>query len=178
MSIFCLDRLLVVGNHPVDVLQRAADRLCDVLQRVRIGGQHRHAILVEGNTGCCLLATLQRYRSDPGQPLKFEPDQRVLADRGVVLDHRECDNSTRVVQLHGDHFPDPDAVEIHAAAVAQTRCRTFEHDAERAARLGGVEGLEPQHKAERRGNHCQRERSDQDEVRPRFHSINSGITSP
>jgi len=35
--------------------------------------------------------------------------------------------------------------------------------------------LEPEHKAERRGNHCQRERSNQDEVRPRsICSVNSG----
>jgi len=45
-------------------------------------------------------------------------------------------------------------------------------------RLGGVEALKPQHKAERRGNHCQRKGSDQDVIRPRFHSTNSGTTSP
>ena len=36
------------------------------------------------------------------------------------------------------------------------------------------EALEPQHEAERRRNHGQREGSDQDVIRPRFHSINSG----
>jgi hypothetical protein len=36
-----------------------------------------------------------------------------------------------------------------------------------------METLEPQHKAESRGNHRQRERSDQDEIRPRFHQTNS-----
>ena len=169
-----LHRLLVVGDHPVDVLQRAADRLGDVLQRVRIGRQHGNAILVQGNRGRGLLAALQRNRGDAGQPLKFEPDQGVLAHRRVVLDHRECDDTTRVVELHGHHFPYPDTVEIDAAAVAQARCRAFEDDAERAARLGGVEALEPEHKAERGGNHRQRERSDQDEIRPRFHQTNSG----
>ena len=173
-----LDRLLVVGDHPVDVLQRAADRLGDVLQRVRIGGQHRDAVLIQRNRGRGLLAALQRDRGDAGQALEFEPDQRVLADRGIVLDHGECDDATRVVQLHGDDFAYPDTVEIDAAAVAQARRRAFEDDADRAARLGGVQALEPQHEAERRGDHRQRERSDQDVIRPRFHQTTPILTAP
>ena len=162
-------RLLIVGDHPVDVLQRAADRLGDVLQRVGIGRQRRDPILIQGNRRRGLLAALERYRCDAGQPLKFEPDQGVLAERGVILDHGECDDSTRVIEFYRDHFTYSDTVEIDAATVAQTRRRAFEHNAQGAARLGGVKRLKPQNEAERRGNHRQRERSDQDEIRPCFH---------
>src|SRR6202042_2881523 len=123
------DRLLVVGDHPVDVLQRAPDGLGDVLQPVRIGGQHRHAVFIQRHAGRGLLAALERDRGDAGQALEFEPDQGVLADRGVVLDHGECDDPTRVVELYGYHFAYSDTVEIDAAAIAQAGRRALEDDA-------------------------------------------------
>src|SRR6185437_886617 len=101
----------------------------------------------------------------------------------VVLDHGECDDPTRVVELYGDHLAYPDTIKIDAATVAQARRRALEDDPQGRARLGGVQALKPHHKAERRGDHRQRERPDQDEIRPRFHQINSGtgywpITTP
>src|SRR2546423_1244806 len=83
----------------------AADRLGHVLQRARIGGQHRHAILVKRDGRRGLLAALQRDRRDAGQALEFEADKCVLADRRVVLDHRQCDHAPRVVELDGDNLP-------------------------------------------------------------------------
>jgi len=157
-----------------DVLQRAADRFGDILQGVGIGGQHRNAIFIQRHRRRGLLTAFERNRRDPGQALEFESHQGVLAERGIVLDHGERDHAARIVQLDGDHFAYPNTVEIDAAAIAQAGGRTFENDPQRGARLGGVEALEPHHKAERRGDHRQRERSDQDVIRPRFHQNNSG----
>src|SRR6185295_18125034 len=116
------------------------------------------------------LAALQGDRRNAGQPLEFEADKRVLADWGVVFDHRQCDHAPRVVEFDRDNLPYPDTVKVDTAAIAQAGRRTFEHDTDRAARLGGVQALKAQHKAERGGDHCQREGPDQDVVRPRFHS--------
>src|SRR5205085_12526295 len=96
-----------------------------------------------------LLAALQRGGGDAGQALELEADHGVVADRSLVLDHGERDNATRVVELHGDHFPYPDTVEIDAAAIAQARGRAFKDHPERAALLGGMQALEPEHEAER-----------------------------
>ena len=87
------------------------------------------------NRGRGLLAALQRDRGDAGQALEFEPDQGVLADRGVVLDQRQRDDATRIVELHGHHLAHPDTVEIDAAAVAQAGRRAFEDDAQRTRAL-------------------------------------------
>ena len=148
-----------------------ADRLGDVLQCERVGGQHGDAILVQRHRRSPLLAAFERDRGDAGQTLEFEPDQGVLADRGVVLDHGQRDNSTRIIELHGHYFPYPDTVKVHAAAVAEAGCRALEHDAQGAAQLGGVQALEPQHEAKGGRDHRQRERTDQDVVRPRFHLL-------
>ncbi len=145
------------------------DRLGDVLQPVRIRRQHRDAVFIQWHRRRGLLAAFQRNRGDPGQSLEFQPDQGVLADRSVVLNHGECDDSTRVVELHRDHLTHPDTIEIDVAAVAQASRGTFENDPQGAARLGGVKALEPENEAERRGDHRQREQPDEDVVRPRFH---------
>ena len=164
-----LHRLLIVGDHPIDVLQRAADRLGDVLQRIWVGGQHGHTVFIPRHRRSGIVTAGQRNRSNSGQALEFQPDLGVLADRGVVLDHRQCDDTSRIVELYRDDLAHPDTVEIDAAAVAQAGCRPLEDDAQWRARLGGVQALKPEHEAERRGDHCQRERSDQDVIRPRFH---------
>src|SRR5205085_8718130 len=164
-----LHRFLIVRHNLVDVLQGAPDRLGDVLQRVWIGGQHGYAILIQRNGRSGFRTALQRDRGDAGQSLEFEPDQRVLADRRVVLDHRECDHATRIVEFDRDHLAYPNTIKIDAAAVAQAGRRPLEDDPDRAAQFGGVKRLEPQHEAERGGDYRQREGSDQYVVRPRFH---------
>src|SRR5262249_29483508 len=83
---------------------------------------------------------------------------------------RQRNHATRVVELHRDDFTYPDTVEVDTASVAQARRGALEDDAQGAALLGGVQALEPQHEAEGGRNHRQCEGSDQDVVRPCFHS--------
>jgi len=57
---------------------------------------------------------------DPGQPLEFQPHHGVLADRGGCVDH---DKRRRpyagIIQRQRPDLSDLDAIEIHAAALAQ-----------------------------------------------------------
>src|SRR5207245_3378136 len=101
-----------------------------------LGRQRGVPVLIQPNRRRGLLAALQRYRCDSGQPLKFEPDEGVFAKRSVILDHGECDDTTRVVEFYRDHLTYPDTVEVDAAAVAQAGRRPFEHNTQGAARLG------------------------------------------
>src|SRR6202041_2209101 len=79
------------------------------------------------------------------------------------------DHATRIVELHRNDFTYPDTVKIDTGSVAQTCGRAFENDVHGAAQFGGVQALKPQHESERGGDHGERERSDQNVVRPRFH---------
>jgi hypothetical protein len=95
----------------------------------------------------------------------------MMASMRSELRASERDNATRIVELHRDDFPYPDTVEIDAATVAQAGGRALEDHAQGAARLGGVQALEPQHEAECRRDHRQGEGADQHIVRAGLHQL-------
>ena len=110
-----------------------------------------------GTAGAASSPPFSDIAATPVSPWNSSPTRVSFRIGALCLDHRECDDAPRIIQLYRLHLADPDAIEIHAATVAEARRGTFEDDAQRASRLGGMEGLEPQNESERGGDYRQRE---------------------
>ena len=134
-----LYRHLVVDDDLVDVAQRHADLFLGVERPVRIGGQLGNAVRALWRRRRLVRSAGERDRRDAGQPLEFEADLGVAFHRRVAVDHGQRHDAARMVELQRHHLADPDAGEIHAAALAQARGRTFEDHPERHLLLGAGE---------------------------------------
>src|SRR3954452_5505953 len=159
---------LVADQDTVDVVQRVPDRL----DLAEIGSQHRNAITVQRHRSRGRGAAGQRYRRYPGQPLKFQANNRVLAHRRAIIDHHERDDLARVVQLEGLDLSNMDPIEIHAAAVAQTACGSFEDDPKRALLPNDVDLLKTEYADQRCHDERKRRGSDHEIACPYSHSDN------
>src|SRR5258705_1922667 len=146
-------------------MQAVADRF----RLAQVGGQDRNAVLVQRHRRRGGSDADKRYRRDTGQPLKLQADHRVLADRRAVVDHRKRDNLARVVELQRLDLSNLNAVEVHAAALAQPAGGTLENDTKRSLLPDAVDLLEREKAGERRGNDRQRRGSDHEVARPRLH---------
>ncbi len=164
---------LIVGHQLVDVLQGGAHSLADILNSVRVSGQRRDAVLSHRHATCLDRTALQRHRRHAREAGELQADQRVLPDRRGLVDVGDHHHALGIVELDGRDFADLDAVEIDVAAGPQARGRALEDDAQRGALGSGAEVLEPENKAERGCHDSQRKRPDQDEIRLRFHQLNS-----
>jgi hypothetical protein len=87
-----------------------------------------------------------------------------------AIQHGKGYDTARVIERHGSHFSNLDIIEVYAAPFAQASGGTFEDDAERSSLPGAVERLKPQNEAKNRGNHGQRQRSNDDVIGAGFHS--------
>src|SRR4030088_912793 len=158
-------RGLIADKDPIDIVQCIADRF----RLTQVGSQDWNAILIRWHRGRGSRAARQRDRRHAGEPLEFQAHNRVLADRGAVIQPDKGDNLARVVELEGQDFPNLNTVEVHAAALAQNTGGTFENDAKRASLLDALNFLEPKMPNERRRDDRKRRGSDHQVVCPRFH---------
>src|SRR5207248_9688472 len=85
------------------------------------------------------------------------------------IDRHERDDLARVVQLEGLDLSNMDAIEIHAAAVAQTACGSFEHDSKRALLPYDVDLLKTQYADQRCDDERKRRGSDHEIACPYSH---------
>ena len=155
-----LDRHLIVGDHPVDVAQRRADFFLGVERPIRIRGQLWNAVRPLWRRRRLVGAAGERDRRNARQPLKLEADLGIASHRRVAVDHGERDDAARMVELERHHLADPDAGEIHAAALAQAGRRAFEDHPERHLLLGADELLIAEKPAQRSSDQGQDERAD------------------
>ena len=78
------------------------------------------------------------------------PYSKDLRERvAAAVDHGEGYDAARMVELERHHFADPDAGEVHAAALAQAGSRAFEDHPERHLLLGADELLVAEKPAQR-----------------------------
>jgi hypothetical protein len=81
-----------------------------------------------------------------------------------------------MVQLEGLYLSDPNPVEVHPAALAQTAGGTLENDPKRTLLPDTVDFPETQHPDKRRGDDRKRRGSDHQVARARLHpTIRSDI---